>query len=221
VSGATGSVRTAARRARASLRPRLDRLGELAPVRRSANRVPAGRTPPPPSAFARFGAGSWVVPPARVPRPERVSIGDGVVVMEHSTLEVLDERDGGAPGALLVLADTVILARFNTVVCGIGVSIGERVGSSDSATVFDTWWPGAPFGGFGPEQAPVVIERHAYLGCNSIVGPGVTVGEGAYVGEGAVVVEDVPPHTVVYGNPARVVRAFDPTTNTWPDPAAG
>ena len=146
-----------------------------------------------------------------------VSIGDGVVVMEHSTLEVLDERDGGTAGALLVLDDTVILARFNTVVCGIGVSIGERVGSSDSAAVFDTWWPGAPFGGFGPDQAPVVIERHAYLGCNSIVGPGVTVGEGrtwARVPSSSTTSRPTPSSTATR-------RAWSapstPTTNSWPD----
>ena len=102
-----------------------------------------------------------------------MSIGDGVVVMEHSTLEVLDERAGGAAGALLVLDDTVILARFNTIVCGISVTIGRGVSSSDYVSVFDTWnVDGRPMGGEpGLRAAPVGIERHAYLGCSSTCAP--------------------------------------------------
>jgi acetyltransferase-like isoleucine patch superfamily enzyme len=53
---------------------------------------------------------------------------------------------------------------------------------------------------------------------NSTILPGVRVGEGAFVGEGAVVASDVPPHSVVYGNPAEVVRFHDPQTGRWEGP---
>jgi len=56
------------------------------------------------------------------------------------------------------------------------------------------------------DVAPVRIGNRAWLGVNAIVMKGVTVGEGAVVAAGAVVVSDVPPHTVVGGNPARVLR---------------
>jgi len=52
----------------------------------------------------------------------------------------------------------------------------------------------------------VEVGRYASLGTGAVVLPRTEIGEGAIVGAGAVVTEDVPPHTVVAGNPARVLR---------------
>jgi len=53
---------------------------------------------------------------------------------------------------------------------------------------------------------PVRIEKGAWIGLGAMVLPGVTVGEGSIVAAGAVVTQNVPPHTCVEGNPAKVVR---------------
>jgi acetyltransferase-like isoleucine patch superfamily enzyme len=50
------------------------------------------------------------------------------------------------------------------------------------------------------------IGKHAKIGANATLLPGVSVGEYALVGAAAVVVHDVPPGAVVVGNPARVIR---------------
>lgn len=52
---------------------------------------------------------------------------------------------------------------------------------------------------------PTVVERGASIGANATIVCGVVIGEGALVGAGAVVTRDVPPHSLVVGNPARVV----------------
>ena len=51
----------------------------------------------------------------------------------------------------------------------------------------------------------VVIADWAYIGAYSQIMPGVTVGEGALVAAGSIVTKSVAPHTVVAGNPARVI----------------
>ena len=50
------------------------------------------------------------------------------------------------------------------------------------------------------------IRRGARVGGGAVLCPGVEIGEEAFVGAGAVVVSDVPPRTVVVGNPARPLR---------------
>jgi maltose O-acetyltransferase len=55
---------------------------------------------------------------------------------------------------------------------------------------------------------PITLGDNAWLGGGAMVLAGVVVGENAVVGAGAVVTKDVPPNTIVMGNPARVVRSL-------------
>lgn len=57
---------------------------------------------------------------------------------------------------------------------------------------------------------PVTICDKAWIGFNSLILKGVNVGEGAVVGAGSVVTRDVPPYTVVGGNPAKIIRELGP-----------
>lgn len=50
------------------------------------------------------------------------------------------------------------------------------------------------------------VGDYAWLASHSVILPGVTVGEGAVVAAGPVVSRNVPPYTLVGGNPAQVIR---------------
>lgn len=52
----------------------------------------------------------------------------------------------------------------------------------------------------------VYIGDKSWIGFNSIILKGVNIGTGAIVGAGSVVTKDVPPYTIVAGNPARIIR---------------
>ena len=54
-------------------------------------------------------------------------------------------------------------------------------------------------------KGDTVIKSDAWIGMNAIM-PGVTIGEGAIVAAGSVVSKDVPPYTIVGGNPAKEIK---------------
>ncbi|KAF9165555.1 hypothetical protein DFQ26_009806 [Actinomortierella ambigua] len=56
---------------------------------------------------------------------------------------------------------------------------------------------------------PIRIHDYVWIGGAAVICPGVTIGEGSTVGAGSVVTKDVPPFTVVAGNPAQVIRVLD------------
>jgi acetyltransferase-like isoleucine patch superfamily enzyme len=53
---------------------------------------------------------------------------------------------------------------------------------------------------------PIHIERNVWIGFDACILPGVRIGEGSIVGARSVVTQDVPPFTIVAGNPARIIR---------------
>jgi acetyltransferase-like isoleucine patch superfamily enzyme len=66
----------------------------------------------------------------------------------------------------------------------------------------------------GPDDvAEVVIEDNVWLGASCTVLKGVRVGANSIVGTGAVVTSDVPPNSIVAGNPARVIREGSASTD--------
>lgn len=60
---------------------------------------------------------------------------------------------------------------------------------------------------------PIKIEDKVWLGINATILPGVTLGYGCIVGANSVVTKDVPPMTIVAGNPARIIKKIEPQEN--------
>ena len=58
----------------------------------------------------------------------------------------------------------------------------------------------------GVSTSTVIIEDDIWIGANAVVLPGVTIGHHSVVAAGAVVTKDVPPHSLVAGVPAKVIK---------------
>ena len=56
---------------------------------------------------------------------------------------------------------------------------------------------------------PITVGDDVWLGANALIMPGVTIGSGSVVAAGAIVTKDVPPYTIVGGNPAKIIKYRD------------
>jgi acetyltransferase-like isoleucine patch superfamily enzyme len=65
---------------------------------------------------------------------------------------------------------------------------------------------------------PIVIEDECWIGANVVITAGVTIGRHSVVAGGSVVTRDVPPYSVVGGNPARLLKRYDSVEKAWVKP---
>lgn len=64
-------------------------------------------------------------------------------------------------------------------------------------------------------KGPVIIEDDCWLGFNCEVLSGVHIGKHSIVAARAVVTKDIPPYSIVAGNPARVIKQYNFETKLW------
>jgi acetyltransferase-like isoleucine patch superfamily enzyme len=142
--------------------------------------------------------------------PRGIEIGSGTIVMHGAVLHVYNFRD--LPNAFIRIGRDSLIGEYSVIRGQGGVTIGDRVYTSPMTQiiavnhVFDN--PEKPFVDQGITAQGIIIEDDVWLGSGAVVTDGVHIGKGAVVAAGAVVVDDVLPHTVVGGVPARILRGI-------------
>lgn len=159
-----------------------------------------------------LGAGSYLDQGVTIHAcPAGVRLGARSMVMQGSVLHVYNFRD--LPRAGIRIGEDSLIGEMNVIRGQGGVTIGDRVYTSPMVQliavnhVFDD--PHVPFVSQGITAQGIVVEDDVWIGSGAVITDGVRVGRGAVVAAGAVVTEDVPPHTVVAGIPAKVIRTID------------
>jgi len=138
-------------------------------------------------------------------------IGEGTRVWQYVVIlsGAVIGRDGNICSHCFIENQVVVGDRV-TVKCGVqlwdGVTLEDDVFVGPNATFTNDREPRSR--NAGATLLPTLVKKGASIGANATILPGLTIGEGAMVGAGAVVTKDVPPRTLVVGNPARVVRAL-------------
>jgi galactoside O-acetyltransferase len=156
--------------------------------------------------FARRGADVTIWPMAKIITPETISLGDSVIIDDFVLL---------MGGRKTVIGSFIHIASFTSITGGgeflmedfATLSSGIRVftGTDDFLGNYLTNST-VPHPYRQPERTFVTIKKHAIVGANSVILPGVTIGEGAAIGANSLVLKDCEPWTIYVGSPARPLK---------------
>lgn len=122
--------------------------------------------------------------------PNRMKIADDVYIGKFCTVEC-----DGSIGRFVMIANNVgLIGRYDHDYRSIGAPIRKAP------------WIGSPeYKGPGL-GLQLIVEDDVWIGFGAVLLSGITIGRGAIVAAGSVVTRDVPPYSVVAGNPSRVVK---------------
>lgn len=65
------------------------------------------------------------------------------------------------------------------------------------------------------ETSHILIDDECWIGANVVITAGTTIGKHCVIAAGSVVTRNIPAYCVAAGNPAKIIRRFDPQTNQW------
>ncbi len=145
-----------------------------------------------------------------------VKLGKNVKIFSFVNLYGCEIGDNTKIGPFVEIQKNASVGRnckisSHTFICE-GVHIEDNVFIGHNVTFINDLYPRAttPEGKLQTDEDWEVIttyvKKGASIGSSATILAGVTIGENAFVGAGAVVTKDIPPSTVVAGNPARILR---------------
>lgn len=147
-----------------------------------------------------------------------VVLGKNVIVHDFVNLYGCEVGDNSTIGAFVEIQRGVKIGSnckisSHTFICE-GVTIEENVFVGHNVTFINDKYPrattaaGVLKGEKDWECVPTLVRCGASVGSGAVILCGVTIGEHSIVGAGSVVTKDVPPNTIVAGNPALTLRAL-------------
>jgi len=164
-----------------------------------------------------IGKGSFVHPSVHVLRKGYIHIGNNTCVSERSWLNVNHCKDGKIA---IDIGDHCFIGKDNFFTSGKKIIIRPYVLTTihcrfiGSSHIIDE--PLEPYLTTGTTDTDVI-----YIGVNCFIGAGSTIlghvkiGHGSVIGAGSFVLNDVPPFSLVVGNPAKVVKRYSFSKKAW------
>lgn len=114
------------------------------------------------------------------------------------------------------MGDKLIIGKFCQIATGVRFIMNGSNHAMDGIStypfkVFGGAWANAPMNAVS--KGDTVIGNDVWIGNSVTIMQGINIGDGAIIGTNSLVTKDVPPYTIVGGNPAKIIRQrFDPET---------
>ncbi len=172
--------------------------------------------------FKNIGVKSFIFRPFLISNPQFISVGDRCIIRDGARLEVIHNSSSQRVPALNI-GNNVNIEQGVHIVCQSNIEIEDYVSITPYCVIVDTEHPFND-----PDKLPKIgdrinfdetkkvrIGRGTFVGAHSIILPGVNIGRGCVIGAGSVVTKNIPDYSLASGNPARVIKRFDPIDRMW------
>jgi acetyltransferase-like isoleucine patch superfamily enzyme len=164
-----------------------------------------------------IGRGSFIHPTVHLLGRNSICVGDNVCISADCWLNV-NHRIANAVG--IGIGNNCFIGKHNFFTSGKGIYLGDYTLTTigcrfiGSSHIFDD--PEVPYLLTGTTNTNVIkVGVNCFFGAGSTVLGNVSVGHGSVIGADAMVTQDIPPFSLVVGNPAKVVKRYSFSRKTW------
>lgn len=164
--------------------------------------------------FAQFGKNVFIFDP-QVWNPQHIHLGSNLWIGDKVWLAVSSNRSDSK----LVIKDKVRIGRFSEIYALQSIILEDGVVAAENVYISDNTHAYNDINRFIRDQeveytGEVVIGSGTWIGRNVCI-ISCTIGKNCIIGAYSFVKQDIPDYCVVVGNPARIVKRYNPDTQNW------
>lgn len=170
-----------------------------------------------PSSFRHFGKKSLILCPLQIDGKKNISVGDHVVVGEHSWLAAMPLTNNDKPQ--LIISNNCSIGNFNHIYATSEIVFEDSVLTADKVYISDN------LHSYADVSKPIIKQpikqlKKIRIGEGSWIGEnvciiGASIGKHCTIGANSVVTHDIPDYCVAVGAPAHVIKRYNKKTQMW------
>lgn len=167
--------------------------------------------------FKEIGSSVYFMKPFTLLGGKYIHIGNNSLFGKYNILTAWDEYQGEKMTPSIWIGNNCNFGEFNHITSTNSIIIGNNLLTGRWVTITDNSHGKTdyeilhipPIKRKIYSKGCVIIGNNVWIGDKSTILPGVTIGDGAVIAANCVVTKDVPPYSVVAGNPARVIKQLE------------
>ncbi len=173
--------------------------------------------------FVHVGFGSYIPSSCKITGSSCIELGRNVTMSKDCWLSVPNWLIYGKKAGLTIkIGDNTSFEKRCSITAANKIHIGENVLFAPNVFITDhnhnyeditqpiklQGWTNDGY---------VIIGKNCWIGTGVVINgsKGITIGNGSVIGQNAVVTKDIPPFSVAVGNPAKIIKRYNPLTKIW------